>query len=156
MVSHDNEFPVGDDRAMSLGPRPTRLLAGCGAAVGVAAGVLGLVLHLGFAEPPHAAGVTDWWPMGVVAGLAFGPTGGWLASRRPEHPLGWLLLLLGVLNGVSLTSTDYGLRALAHDWPLAAASLWVGNWVWVLGLVPIASVVPLLVPDGHLPSRRGP
>ncbi|MDR7362063.1 sensor histidine kinase [Nocardioides marmoribigeumensis] len=135
-------------------PLPTRLLPAAGAAAGVAAGVLGLVLHLGFADPPHAAGVTDWWPMGVVACLAFGPTGGWLASRRPEHPLGWLFLLLGLLEGVSLVATDYGLRALEHRWALAEAALWVGNWIWVLGLVPIASVVPLLVPDGHLPSRR--
>jgi two-component system NarL family sensor kinase len=131
-----------------------RTVATLGAALAVAVGVSGLVLHVAFPAPPYAEGVTDWWGMGVVATLSFGPTGGWLARVRPAHPLGWLLLALGLLSGASLVATEYGLRALAEGGPFAESALWWGNWVWVPGLVPIASVVPLLVPDGRLPSPR--
>ena len=154
MTSHDKPHHLGDDRPMSLGPRTARTVATLGGALAVAAGVLGLVLHLGFTDPVNADGVTDWWGMGVVATLSFGPTGGWLARNRPTLPLGWLLLGLGLLSGLSLVCTEYGLRALEGGGPGAEAALWWGNWVWVPGLVPIASVVPLLVPDGRLASPR--
>jgi signal transduction histidine kinase len=153
MASHDNPATLGDDRVMPAG-RATRTTATLGAALAVAAGMSGLVLHLAFPDPEFADGVTDWWGMGVVAVLAFGITGGWLARSRPRHPLGWLFLGLGLFSGTSLVCTEYGLRTLADGGPLAEWSLWLANWLWVPGLVPIASVVPLLVPDGRLPSSR--
>lgn len=132
----------------------SRLLAlGCGLLV-VLLGVVGAWLHAGNEGNPLAAGVSDWWAMGVVAAMAFGPTGAWLAAARPRLPLGWLLLAIGLLSSVSLVSTEIGLWAFDRGSDGADVALWWGNWLWVVGLVPIASVVPLLVPDGRLASPR--
>ena len=81
-----------------------------------------------------------------------GPTGVALARARPDLPLGWLFLAVGVVSGISLVATEYGLWGLQRGHSSADNALWWGNWLWVVGLVPIASLVPLLVPDGRLPS----
>ena len=38
--------------------------------------------------------------------------------------------------------------------PLALAAVEVNAWAWVPGFVPLFTLVPLLYPDGRLPSRR--
>jgi hypothetical protein len=34
------------------------------------------------------------------------------------------------------------------------ALLWVANWIWVFGFIPLITALLLLFPDGRLPSRR--
>jgi signal transduction histidine kinase len=133
-------------------PGPSRLVAACAVALTVAAAVVGAAAHLANTGVPEAAGVSDWWLMGVTGALAFGLTGGWLAWVQPRLPVGWTFLAMGVLAAGSLVATEYGLWALGSD--RAAAALWLGNWVWVLAIIPVAAVVPLLLPDGRLPSPR--
>ena len=133
-------------------PGPARLLAVCAVALTVAATVVGAAAHLANSGLPEAAGVSDWWLMGVTGALAFGLTGGWLAWVRPRLPVGWTFLAMGALAGGSLVATEYGLWALGSD--RAAAALWLGNWVWVVAIIPVASVVPFLLPDGRLPPPR--
>lgn len=135
-------------------PGPARLFAACALALTVATTVVGAAAHLANAGLPEATGVSDWWLMGVTGALAFGTTGCWLAWARPRLPVGWTFLTMGVLAAASLLATEYGLWALGADAGGAGLALWVGNWVWVVSIVPVAAVVPLLVPDGRLPSAR--
>jgi hypothetical protein len=76
--------------------------------------------------------------------LAFATLGALVASRQPRNPIGWLLLLAGqsyVVGGVCVDSSG----------TLAA---WVGAWVWMAGIGPVATFGLLLFPTGHLPSSR--
>ena len=139
---------------MGAMPGTSRLVAACALALTVACTVVGAAAHVANAGLPEAVGVSDWWLMGVTGALAFGATGGWLVTARPRLAVGWTFLVMGQLAAVSLAATELGLMALAADRSVAAAALWIGNWVWVVSLVPIASVVPLLLPDGRLPSPR--
>jgi hypothetical protein len=90
----------------------------------------------------------------VVAAVVAVTVGAVLASRRPRHPVGWLLLALGLCvtaSGVFDGYARYGL--LARPGALPAA-----HWVAVyspatvyLGFVCVGFVL-LLTPSGSLPS----
>jgi hypothetical protein len=60
----------------------------------------------------------------TVAALTAGAVGAVLASRRPRHPVGWLLLAMGVVmavSGASVGYIPYGL--LARPGSLFAANI---------------------------------
>ena len=146
MASHDSRGTVRDDWYVL----PRLALVLCALAVTLA--VVGGMWHVANGDLSSAAGVNDWWVMGVVGAVAFGVPGGWLAQARPQHPLGWLFLGMGAASGLSLVATEYGLTALDTGRPGATGALWLGNWLWVAAIVPVASVVPLLLPDGRVLS----
>lgn len=126
------------------------------AALTAAATVLGVVMHGPTSRLASADGITDWWLMGLAGALAFGGTGAWLTWTQPRQPIGWVLLGIGAAAALSLGASEWGLWALDRGVSPAVTELvlWFGNWVWVASIVPVASVVPLLVPDGRLPSPR--
>jgi hypothetical protein len=81
--------------------------------------------------------------------LAFTTVGALVASRRPRNAIGWLLLLAGgsyVLGGLSEHAVDGG--------NASALVAWVGEWIWLAGIGPVATFGLLLFPTGHLPSPR--
>jgi hypothetical protein len=92
----------------------------------------------------------------VLALVSAATVGAVLASRRPAHPVGWLLLILGLaLNagGVAAAYTAYGLVARPGALPAAGA---VARYVpaLILTALPALSFVLLLTPTGSLPSPR--
>jgi hypothetical protein len=92
----------------------------------------------------------------MLAGLGFAVVGRLLTSRRPENAVGWILALIGIVLAVAALTEGYVAGAPGSD-PLLALELagWLTQFIWFLwlpGLVGIA--LPLLFPDGHLPSPR--
>jgi hypothetical protein len=92
----------------------------------------------------------------VVAVLSATTVGAVLASRRPRHPVGWLLLgfaLSLTASGVISSYVTYGL--LARPGALPAAHV-VARYYPVTGAVALGllSLVLLLTPTGSLPSAR--
>ena len=101
------------------------------------------------------------WSWSGVAGglfiLAFATTGALVASRRPDNPIGWLMCLSAlafVVGGVCEEISEYAAREDRWDLVAAQAAAWVGTYVWLLGVVPAATFLLLLFPDGRLPSPR--
>jgi hypothetical protein len=87
----------------------------------------------------------------VLGALSTATVGAVVASRRPRHPVGWLLLALGLSltgAGVTLASTNYG---VGHAAP--AATL-VARYVPATIVVAMAcnGLTLLLTPTGRLPS----
>lgn len=115
-----------------------------------------LVVFLGYGLVGPANAARTGTPAIAVAFLAFvlafSTLGALVASKRPGHPIGWLLLASAVCYtlgglGVSLPKpTGGGLSP-------ALFAQWAGAWAWGVG-VGLAVVVLLLFPDGRLPSRR--
>jgi hypothetical protein len=94
-------------------------------------------------------------PFGLAATSA-ATVGAVVASRRPAHPVGWLLLGLGLslqVEGVIHGYVYYGL--VGHPGALPAAGYLIGlsHGTPVLWLS-CASFVLLLTPTGRLPSPR--
>jgi signal transduction histidine kinase len=76
-----------------------------------------------------------------------------LAGGSGNRVLGRLLLGIGVAAAVSVLSAAIAGTATSPG-PLALAAVEVHAWAWVPGFVPLFTLVPLLYPDGRLPSPR--
>jgi signal transduction histidine kinase len=74
----------------------------------------------------------------------------------PRNAVGWLLLTSGAFMPLAIAAFLYGKAAFDHgyDLPLASLAGWLDGWPWVPAQLAVALFVPLLLPDGHLPSSR--
>jgi hypothetical protein len=91
--------------------------------------------------------------LGVVSAATVGAV---LASRRPRHPVGWLLLTLGLSVGAAGAATGYAnYGALARPVALPGAD-YAALYHSISILIMAASLgfVLLLTPTGSLPSPR--
>jgi hypothetical protein len=92
----------------------------------------------------------------VLAAVSGTTVGAVLASHRPRHPVGWLLLVLGLsltAGGVAPAYAAYGL--LARPGALPAAHAVARYWpITVVTAQTALSFVLLLTPTGSLPSPR--
>ncbi|HUH07480.1 MAG TPA: histidine kinase [Egibacteraceae bacterium] len=134
--------------------RTARVLAWAGAVLCVVmvAGVYAIAAGAGRSLDPRDIGVL--WALLV---LTFPLAGALIATRRPESPIGWLFVGIGL---------SFCLAALAQEWatyavitapgalPLGGVMSWVGAWAWSPGILLLFTFLPLLFPDGRLPSRR--
>jgi hypothetical protein len=92
----------------------------------------------------------------LLAVLGAATVGALVASRRPRHPVGWLLLgfaLSLTASGVITSYVTYGLVARPGALPAAAT---VARYYPATGAAALAllSLVLLLTPTGSLPSAR--
>jgi hypothetical protein len=92
----------------------------------------------------------------VAAALIAVTVGAVLAGRRPRHPVGWLLLVLGLAvtaSGVVDGYARYGLLARPGSLPAARWLAVFSPATVYLGFVCVGLVL-LLTPSGSLPSPR--
>jgi hypothetical protein len=92
----------------------------------------------------------------VLAAVSGATVGAVLASRRPGHPVGWLLLGLALsltASGVASAYADYGLLARPGALP-AARSVALYLPATVVTALACLGFVLLLTPTGSPPSRR--
>ncbi|MGI5160432.1 sensor histidine kinase [Microbispora sp. CA-102843] len=123
-----------------------RPLAAGMAAVAAAGIVAGALLETGLPAPASQ------WAFMVIALLP--PALGWLiAARRPDNAYGWLLLATADCFGLGGLGIGL-LTRLGPDpyWPIVVAAVLSSGFPVFYGLSWV--FVPLLFPDGRLPSRR--
>jgi hypothetical protein len=95
-------------------------------------------------------------PIGPVIGLSFSLLGTLVVLRRPENRIGWIYLLIGVVQPVeSVAALYYEHSVIAGGAAGGRWAAWLENWaslpVFPTGLALFAF---LLFPSGRLPSRR--
>ncbi len=112
-----------------------------------------LLLALNLSQPNTH--IFDWW-FGNTLIVIDVTVGAIVASRRPENPIGWLLLLSGLAISINHFGAQYAIYALLAQpgsLPAGEALAWIASW-----LLPIYSGLQvfylLLFPTGRLPSRR--
>jgi hypothetical protein len=104
------------------------------------------------------------WPVSEVAlvplvlstAVPFATVGAFVASQRPNNPIGWLFIAFGAAAALRFTGSQYATYTLlTHRGSLPAgdfiASFAVHLWHPALGLLTFSF---LLFPHGRLPSRR--
>lgn len=92
-----------------------------------------------------------------IAFASFPAMGALIASRRPDNPIGWLLLAIGAGAGLLVASMGYAAFGLVHNEagaPGATVAAWFEAWLWFPLILTIPTFLPLLFPTGRLPSRR--
>jgi signal transduction histidine kinase len=131
-------------------------------ALAVTAGVFAVLtsvasIALAIANAPTFHGLLNAELPAFDVPIAFGILGALVATRQRRNPVGWLFLFIAVVGGLQGVADGYAhfafgthLRAPAGIW-----ALWLDSWVTTT-IFPAGAValVLLLVPDGHLPSRR--
>lgn len=93
----------------------------------------------------------------TAATLAFATVGVLIASRRPEHPIGWLFCATGAGMGLTawiLQYTRFALVTRPGSLPAAEIVAWFGFWTWIPVVALAVVFLPLLFPSGRLPSAR--
>jgi hypothetical protein len=92
----------------------------------------------------------------LVAAVSAATVGALVGGRRPAHPVGWLLLGLGLLvvvNSVVSGYVNYGLLVRPGALPAASYLAGASNGIQVLWVACVGFVL-LLTPTGSLPSPR--
>jgi hypothetical protein len=83
--------------------------------------------------------------------------GGLVSARRPDNPVGWLMLAIGGLLSLPLLLAAYAGQALLEhpSWPLGTVAAWVTTWLYLLAFFGIVLLI-LVFPGGRLvgTSRR--
>ena len=126
-----------------------RRVATLAAALSLGMTIAGLVLGLRFSP-----GFSKF--LGIVpVGASFAVTGWVIASRRPGHVVGRLLLAIGTAFSAQVLTQAYGTAGVQpeHGWPAATYVLHLGDFIWApcLGLLVL---LVLYFPDGRLLSKR--
>ncbi len=88
--------------------------------------------------------------------FTFSLLGALLISRRPDHPVGWILAAIGLVV-IFPAAESYTAFVLMSGNPLnllAILGVWANEVYWIPLIVLIFIYLPLLFPDGRLPSRR--
>jgi hypothetical protein len=121
------------------------------------AGLYVVLVLLAFRFGSEAASIelVDVWIF--FAMLWFVVIGALIVGRHPRHPIGWMFSVTALSFAAAAFAQSYAIVALtAQHRALPAGELmaWLGFWISMPGTAVIALFLPLLFPDGHLPSRR--
>jgi hypothetical protein len=96
------------------------------------------------------------WPELTSIAVGYSVIGAIIASRLPNHPIGWLCCAIGLIAAVDHFAGEYSFYALlaqSHPLPGGRAMLWLQGWFWML-FVGLLVFLLLLFPTGRLPSSR--
>jgi hypothetical protein len=96
------------------------------------------------------------WPELTSIAVGYSVIGAIIASRLPNHPIGWICCAIGLIAAVDHFGGEYSLYALLalpHPLPGGEAMLWLQGWFWMLFIGLIVFLL-LLFPTGRLPSSR--
>jgi signal transduction histidine kinase len=93
----------------------------------------------------------------VIAFTLFGVVGSLLLSRLPGNRVGGLLLFGAAVTAGSFAAGElmtYLVREGVTDGPVVVAMGFLSSLGWLVGTFSVVLFLPMLFPDGHLPSRR--
>jgi len=96
------------------------------------------------------------WPDLTSIAVGYSVIGPIIASRLPNHPIGWICCAIGLIAAVDHFGGEYAvyaLLALPHPLPGGEAMLWLQGWFWMLFIGLIVFLL-LLFPTGRLPGTR--
>lgn len=114
---------------------------------------MGVVLALVWSVPtmPHAVLVAAVYPL----------VGTLIVTRQPRNTVGWLLIGIGLVNSLVAIANpwapialDLEPGALPGGTPMGQLMAWLADGIWILSHGALVTLVPLLFPDGKLPSKR--
>ncbi len=93
----------------------------------------------------------------MLAFALFGVVGALIVSREPGNRIGGLLLYGSGATAASALAGElvtYAVHQGVTDGPLMGVLGLISDAGWVVGIIPVLVFIPMLFPDGHLPSSR--
>lgn len=126
----------------------------CALSLALAGLAIGFLVLLNLSHP--GIPIYYYWVHATVITVAFSTVGAIIASRRPEHQVGWLFCAIGFLVGVDHFCGEYATYALLArpgTLPAGEAAAWVRSWIWIIS-GGLGVFLVLLFPNGRLASVR--
>lgn len=135
---------------------PTRLapFAWIPTALAVLVGVVFMLLSLASEEGRNAD------PAGTATLLVMTVTllsiGALVTNRQPQNPIGWVFVATAFFFTLGYTAYEYAVYAylVRPDTPGFEIAAWIDAWFWFPAVMMPFTLLLLLFPDGHPPSRR--
>jgi hypothetical protein len=134
------------------------------AAGAVCLGLAGVVVAIADAGGPHVVAGVKSPPGDVASGVVIvlllilsAGIGGLVASRRPDTPIGWLLLVTPLCFGLVVLTDALGWHYLLADRAVThrvAYLLTIDGWAWIPAVTSVFVFLPLLFPTGTPLSPR--
>lgn len=93
-------------------------------------------------------------PLNIAVAVFFSAMGVLVIWHKPGNVLGWTMLGIAAWDGVGLLLT---VLTGSFDSPDAAGVdvlMWTQAWLWAPPIWAITTLLPMIYPDGRLPSRR--
>ena len=92
----------------------------------------------------------------IVAFTMFGVVGAVIVSRDRRNVIGLMLLYSALFTAASFLSGEVftWLVVRGHNGPFIVFLGLMNNFGWLLGILPVIFILPLVFPDGRLPSPR--
>jgi hypothetical protein len=94
----------------------------------------------------------------LVTGFGmFAIVGALLVAKRPANVIGWILSVVALMMGLFPAGDAYAgyvMSTRGQPNALVIVGAWVQSWYWYSLLALALIFLPLLFPDGRLPSRR--
>jgi signal transduction histidine kinase len=95
-------------------------------------------------------------PMLVLTILGYATVGAILASRNPRHPIGWIMLTIGLAFAFSQIAESYAAYTLRIDrgaLPFGSVAAWIGTWIYAV-IFAALPLLALLYPSGGVVGPR--
>ena len=109
----------------------------------------------------RSAGLPSEHPVEDVVFLAgsgaFVVVGALLVAKRPTNPISWIMAAIALIGAIFPTGGTYAVYVMStrgQPDALAVVGAWTQAWYWYVLLALAFVYLPLLFPDGRLPSRR--
>ncbi len=92
----------------------------------------------------------------LIMALTLLPIGALVARRQPENPIGWVFTATSFFWALGFIAYEYALYAyiVRPGTPGLKVAAWIEAWFWFPALMMPFTLLLLLFPDGHPPSRR--
>jgi hypothetical protein len=118
-----------------------------------------MALLLGYRDelPDHVTGNLAAHGGSVVVATAFPVVGAVILARHPRHVIGWIMCATGctvIVDAIIRGYAVYGLYLRPARLPWVEYAAWVASWNWFPSVLVPLFYIPLLFPQGQLPSRR--
>ncbi|MGB3438011.1 MAG: histidine kinase [Actinophytocola sp.] len=87
-------------------------------------------------------------PLNIAVAVFFSAMGVLVTWHKPGNVLGWTMLAIAAWAGVGVLLT---VLTGASGSPVL---MWVQSWLWAPPIWAVTTLLPMIYPDGRLPSRR--
>ena len=121
------------------------------------AGLAALLLVIGLGLEMAGGGLEAIAFLAIAIVAAFGVLGVLIASSQPRNPIGWLfcgIAVAGSLMPLARGVAEIWLEGKGVPTVLGETAAWYGDVSWILVILPAATFLLLVFPDGRLPSPR--
>lgn len=119
--------------------------------------VLGVGLQIAVGGTDQLGPALLFFGLIIAMVMGLGVIGGLIVNRMPGNAVGWIFLASSL--GMGLTAAAFAWATLSHDryadgLPGTVFAAWLNLWIALPSLISLVALVPLLFPDGRLPSPR--